>query len=87
LRKALIPQNEAGLQQFLRSTEILVASPLKMAQLTENFPSISTIKFLVIDEADKMFEMGFLEQVDSILTRLPNGNQITKFLFSATMQP
>lgn len=45
------------------------------------------VKFLVIDEADKMFEMGFLEQVDQILTQVKDGNQITKFLFSATMQP
>jgi len=64
LRKALVPTNEAALAKFMESTEILVASPLKMAQLTERFPSISSIKFLVIDEADKMFEMGFLEQVD-----------------------
>jgi superfamily II DNA/RNA helicase len=64
LRKALVPTNEEGLASFIKTTEILVASPLKMAQLTERFPNISDIKFLVIDEADKMFEMGFLEQVD-----------------------
>lgn len=81
----MVPTNEAALAKFMESTEILVASPLKMAQLTERFPSISSIKFLVIDEADKMFEMGFLEQVDQILTQLKDGNQITKFLFSATM--
>lgn len=68
LRKALVPTNEEALAKFLKTTEILVASPLKMAQLTERFPDISNIKFLVIDEADKMFEMGFLEQVDQVLT-------------------
>lgn len=64
LRKALMPTNEDALKKFLKTTEILVASPLKAAQLTEKFPSIPNVKFLVIDEADKMFELGFLEQVD-----------------------
>ena len=87
LRKALVPTDEVGLSKFIKTTEILVASPLKVAQLTEKFPQIPNVKFLVIDEADKMFEMGFLEQVDQILTQLKDGNQVTKFLFSATMQP
>lgn len=41
----------------------------------------------MIDEADKMFEMGFLEQVDTILSNCKNHHKIAKFLFSATMQP
>lgn len=57
-----------------------------MAQLTEKF-QLEGLRFLVVDEADKMFEMGFLEQVDQILTQVKDGNSITKFLFSATMQP
>lgn len=72
LRKGHIPKDEVGLRKLTESTEILIASPLKMANLCELFPTINTIETLVVDEADKMFEMGFLEQVDQILVNLPN---------------
>jgi len=64
LRKSHIPKHESGLKKLIESTEILIASPLKMANLCELFPTINTIETIVVDEADKMFEMGFLEQVD-----------------------
>ena len=41
----------------------------------------------MIDEADKMFEMGFLQQIDTILSNCKNNQRIAKFLLSATMQP
>lgn len=44
---------------------------------------LSRIKYLVIDEADKMFNMGFIEQVEDILKTLPK-NRVTA-LFSATI--
>jgi ATP-dependent RNA helicase DDX52/ROK1 len=65
----------------------LIASPLKFGHICESFPSIDCLEALVIDEADKMFEMGFLEQVDQILCNLPNQTKVAKFMFSATMQP
>jgi len=34
-----------------------------------------------------MFELGFLEQIDTILDNCKNNQRISKFLFSATMQP
>ena len=40
-----------------------------------------------MDEADKMFELGFLEQIDQILGNCSSNYKITKFMFSATMQP
>lgn len=56
-----------------------------------------SLEFIVIDEADKMFEMGFLEQIDGILSNcyvkkegdneIITQRKISKFLFSATMQP
>lgn len=41
---------------------------------------------VVIDEADKLCEMGFLEQLETIFKHC-EGEQPAKFLFSATMQP
>jgi superfamily II DNA/RNA helicase len=68
----MMPKDEAGLKKLTSNVEILIASPLKMAQVCELFPTITSIETIVIDEADKMFEMGFLEQIDKILVNLPN---------------
>ena len=68
----MVPKDEAGLKKLISSCEILIASPLKLANLCETFPTIKTIENIVVDEADKMFEMGFLEQIDQILVNLPN---------------
>jgi superfamily II DNA/RNA helicase len=45
--------------------------------------TLEDIKYLIIDEADKMLDMGFLEQVEAIIQRLP-ADRVT-MLFSATM--
>ena len=59
-----------------------------MNLLTEKFPKmIGSLRFMVLDEADKMFEMGFLEQVDGILSKIKSSDEVCKLLFSATMQP
>lgn len=68
----MFPKDEAGLNKLLASCEILIATPLKLANLCETFPTIKSIEYIVVDEADKMFEMGFLEQIDQILINLPN---------------
>ena len=57
----MVPKDESGLQKLIESCEILIASPLKLANLCETYPIIKCIEFIVVDEADKMFEMGFLE--------------------------
>jgi superfamily II DNA/RNA helicase len=57
----MIPNDSQGLRGFLAAQEILIASPLKFGHICESFPSIDCLEALVIDEADKMFEMGFLE--------------------------
>lgn len=60
MRKALFPNHEGELTKLIRDVEILIGTPLKFAQLTEKFPQeISGLKYIVLDEADKMFEMGF----------------------------
>lgn len=48
---------------------------------------MDTLRFFVLDEADKMFEMGFQEQIDAILTNVKGSARVCKLMFSATMQP
>jgi ATP-dependent RNA helicase DDX52/ROK1 len=70
----------------VQNTEILISTPLKLAELCEKHP-LDFLEFMVIDEADKMFELGFVEQIDTILKQQSTEHKLCKFLFSATMQP
>lgn len=68
----------------LGGTEILIATPGRLLDLIErNAVSIDRIKMLVIDEADKVLQMGFREEMDRILGQVPKKKQTV--LFSATM--
>jgi len=69
----------------LGGTEILIATPGRLIDLMgRNSVSISQIKTLVIDEADKMLQMGFKEEMDHLFEYIPNKKQT--LLFSATME-
>ncbi len=64
--------------------EVLIATPGRLLDLIEhNALSISGIKHLVIDEADKMFQLGFGEEMDKLFGMMPVMKQTT--LFSATL--
>lgn len=64
--------------------DVLVCSPLYILHwLGEN--TLDTIEYIVMDEADQLFDLGFLEQLDLILKKCP-GNAM-KMMFSATMLP
>lgn len=68
----------------LHGVEILIATPGRLIDLIgRNALGISRIHTLVLDEADKVLNMGFREEVDHILDLLPNRRQ--NILFSATM--
>jgi len=65
--------------------EILVTNPLRLIHAVENkIVDLSSVQSLVLDEADKLFELGFLEQLDTILTACTCPN-LQKCLFSATI--
>jgi ATP-dependent RNA helicase RhlE len=64
--------------------EIVVACPGRLLDLmNQGVIDLSRLKVLVLDEADRMFDMGFLPDVKEILKRLPSQRQT--MLFSATM--
>lgn len=66
--------------------DIVVATPGRLLELIEkNAVRLSSIATLVLDEADKMLNLGFKEEMDRILTLLPAKRQ--NLLFSATLSP
>ncbi|MCH7411757.1 DEAD/DEAH box helicase [Belliella sp. DSM 111904] len=70
----------------LNGTDILVATPGRLLDLlAKNAISLHELKTLVLDEADKVLNLGFKAEVDEILSRLPAKRQ--NILFSATMEP
>ncbi|GJP34877.1 hypothetical protein CLOM_g19359 [Closterium sp. NIES-68] len=65
--------------------DVLISTPLRLAHLvSEEKVDLSRVQHLVLDEADKLFEMGFVEQIDGIVAActLPS---LTRALFSATL--
>jgi superfamily II DNA/RNA helicase len=71
-------QRDAG------SAHVLVATPGRLQDLLERrMVSLDGVEILVLDEADRMLDMGFKPQVDRIVRRLPGRRQT--MLFSATL--
>ena len=68
----------------MQGIDILVATPGRLLELIENKAlSLSEIQVLVIDEADKMLNLGFREEMKQIFKLLPKKRQ--NLLFSATL--
>jgi ATP-dependent RNA helicase RhlE len=68
----------------MHGVQVLVATPGRLLELVEsNAVHLSEIETLVLDEADKMLNLGFKEEVNRILALLPEKRQ--NLLFSATL--
>ncbi|MBL8860425.1 MAG: DEAD/DEAH box helicase [Planctomycetes bacterium] len=69
-----------------RGVEAVVATPGRAADhLERGTLSLEDVRFVVLDEADEMLDMGFAEDIEAILARAPAARQTA--LFSATMAP
>ena len=77
---------QGQLKAFREGVEIVVACPGRLLDhLGERAVNLSKVSHLVLDEADHMFDMGFLPTIRQILKQLPAKRQT--LLFSATMPP
>jgi len=66
-----------------RGVDILVATPGRLLDLQgQGFLDLSTVEMLVLDEADRMLDMGFIHDVKKVLALVPKEKQ--SLLFSAT---
>jgi len=69
-----------------RGVDILVATPGRLLDLiSQGFIDLKFLKIFVLDEADRMLDMGFIHDVKRIITKLPAKRQT--LFFSATMPP
>ncbi|MFQ1063146.1 DEAD/DEAH box helicase [Bordetella trematum] len=74
----------AQLKALSRRVDVLVATPGRLIDhLKAGRVKLNTVHTLVLDEADRMLDMGFIEDIETIIERLPNSRQT--LLFSATL--
>jgi len=75
---------EDQIQKLKRATHVVVATPGRLLDLLDrNALSLQDLKYLVLDEADEMINMGFKSEIDQILECCER--DITSMLFTATM--
>ena len=73
-------------EQLKKGVDVLVATPGRLGDLyNQKFVDLSRLEIFVLDEADRMLDMGFIHDVKKILKWLPRKKQT--MLFSATMPP
>lgn len=73
-------------QALTQGADIVIATPGRLIMhLNQNYVDFSGLKHLILDEADRMLDMGFFEDIMRIIARTPQNRQT--LLFSATMPP
>ncbi len=75
---------ESQIKSLKRGVQIIVATPGRLIDLiNRKTVDLSNVKYVVLDEADEMLNMGFTESIDEILSKVPTERKM--LLFSATM--
>lgn len=76
---------KAQIQSLRAGSPLIIATPGRLQDLMDrNFADLRHIKILVLDEADRMLDMGFLPAIQRILSALPQQRQT--LCFSATLE-
>lgn len=76
------PQTDA----LAKGADVLIATPGRLLDLiNQGFIKLNQLEFFVLDEADRMLDMGFVHDVKKVIKLLPNKRQ--SLFFSATMPP
>lgn len=74
------------IEKLNKGVDILVATPGRLLDLmNQKYVDVSKIKILVLDEADRMLDMGFIHDIRKIISHIPKERQ--SLFFSATMPP
>lgn len=74
------------MMQLRSGTDILVATPGRLLDLVnQNAVKLNQVEILVLDEADRMLDMGFIHDIKKIMKLLPQRRQ--NLMFSATFSP
>jgi ATP-dependent RNA helicase RhlE len=69
-----------------RGVDVLIATPGRLIDLmTQGYVSLRDVEYFVLDEADRMLDMGFIHDIKKLLAKLPAKRQ--SLFFSATMAP
>ncbi len=73
------------ISQLRKGVDILIATPGRLLDhASQNTVDLSRLEILVLDEADRMLDMGFIHDVKRVLALLPEAGQRQNLLFSAT---
>lgn len=75
---------DSQIKTLRRGVQVIVATPGRLIDLiNRRTVDLENIKYVVLDEADEMLNMGFTESIDEILSKVPDSRSM--LLFSATM--
>lgn len=75
---------EMEMRALKKGVDVVVATPGRfLAHLQMGYVNLDTVRHLVLDEADRMLDMGFVQDIMTIVNKIPRTRQT--FLFSATM--
>ncbi|CAL8077758.1 unnamed protein product [Orchesella dallaii] len=81
---AIFPQK----QRLMKGCNILVATTGRLKQfISEKIVDVSEVRYFILDEADRMFDMGFMPDVDTVVESLPPKKERVSGMFSDTFSP